>query len=156
MDLLVSLFKLVIKIDITPQHSAVIPNAMKNIAIQKSYQVWRNIDICLFIVLFVLFLSRCRRPFTLSCSRHREDLGYETETISKQEDDAVSVLPLLRGVKNAVYQFLSDSDSEELSCYPEYHACQNDDDCCGDMTCKGYVSTSCQCDPYVRSTMGLC
>ena len=38
--------------------------------------------------------------------------GYETETISKQEDDdAVSVLPLLRGVKKAVYQFLSDSDT---------------------------------------------
>ena len=58
-----------------------------------------------------------------------------SETISKQEDDAVSVLPLLRGVKNAVYQFLSDSDSEELSCVQENHVCQNDDDCCEDMLC---------------------
>ena len=60
---------------------------------------------------------------------------YETETISKQEDDAVSVLPLLRGVKKAVYQFLSDSDSEELSCYSEGHHCHSSDQCCGDMIC---------------------
>ena len=95
-------------------------------------------------------------PYRVLATAKTSESEYETETISKQEDDAVSVLPLLRGVKKAVYQFLSDSDSEELSCYPEYHACQNDDDCCGDMTCKGYVSKSCQCDPYVRSTMGLC
>ena len=62
---------------------------------------------------------------------------YETETISKQEDDAVSVLPLLRGVKKAVYQFLSDSDSEELSCGPEGQACIHAGNCCGDLLCIG-------------------
>ena len=72
-------------------------------------------------------------------------LEYETETISKQEDDAVSVLPLLRGVKKAVNQFLSDSDSEELSCAQEADACHHDNDCCGNMTCDSlsleYIGT---------------
>ena len=73
--------------------------------------------------------------------------GYETETISKQEDDAVSVLPLLRGVKKALYQFLSDSDSDLLSCYPEGHACHSNGDCCDYMLCVGYPSSVglCRC-----------
>ena len=74
---------------------------------------------------------------------------YETETISKQEDDAVSVLPLLRGVKKAVYQFLSDSDSEELSCGESGQACvlyaNGADSCCGRMMCTGTHPTSCSC-----------
>ena len=78
---------------------------------------------------------------------------YETETISKQEDDAVSVLPLLRGVKKAVYQFLSDSDSEELSCVEQGQACQHCDDecCCGYLTCVGtFINSKCDCGCYER------
>ena len=77
---------------------------------------------------------------------------YETETISKQEDDAVSVLPLLRGVKKAVYQFLSDSDSEELSCVQEGQACVRHDDgtnnCCEDMACVGLVMPGRHCESW--------
>ena len=58
----------------------------------------------------------------------------EYETIPKQEDDAVVVAPLLptllRGAKKAVYQFLSDGDSEELSCSQEEEQCESIDDCC--------------------------
>ena len=77
---------------------------------------------------------------------------YETETISKQEDDAVSVLPLLRGVKKAVYQFLSDSDSEELSCLQEGQACQDHGHCCGYGICCDSV---CWCANDDRH-LGLC
>ena len=86
---------------------------------------------------------------TLATATKTSEYETEYEIISKQEDeedDAVSVLPLLRGVKKAVNQFLSDSDSEELSCVPFGHACDDDDDCCEDMTCKSYVTgKSCYC-----------
>ena len=77
---------------------------------------------------------------------------YETETISKQEDDAVSVLPLLRGVKKAVNQFLSDSDSEELSCLQEDQACLHHGDCCGYGICE---DGHCWCANNDRD-LGLC
>ena len=92
---------------------------------------------------------------------------YEYETIPKQEDDAVVVahlLPtLLRGANKAVYQFLSDGDSEELSCVSSGGVCHPytyDDcclegtldeeccmqaDCCAGLTCSDYFSFTGTC-----------
>ena len=64
---------------------------------------------------------------------------YETTPKQEQEGDVVVVAPLLptllRGAKKAVYQFLSDGDSEELSCGDLDDDCESNDDCCGDNVC---------------------
>ena len=67
---------------------------------------------------------------------------YETIPKQEQEGDVVVVAPLLptllRGAKKAVYQFLSDGDSEELYCADEDDDCESNDDCCGDYVCTSY------------------
>ena len=74
----------------------------------------------------------------------------EYETIPKQEDDAVVVAPLLptllRGAKKAVYQFLSDGDSEELSCVNVGDYCNEQADCCeGVCRPQWWGKAKCQC-----------
>ena len=64
---------------------------------------------------------------------------YETIPIPKQEGegDTIAIAPLqptlLRGAKKAVYQFLSDGDSEELSCVSSGEVCRTNSDCCSNV-----------------------
>ena len=76
---------------------------------------------------------------------------YETIPIPKQEGegDTIAIAPLqptlLRGAKKAVYQFLSDGDSEELSCGQLYDSCGSKADCCGDYDCEILYHSYYQC-----------
>ena len=113
----------------------------------------------LIALLTVVDHSSSRVLATTKTSEYETE--YETTPKQEQEGDVVVVAPLLptlllRGAKKAVYQFLSDGDSEELSCGNLDDDCESNDDCCGDNICTSYnqceepvpcVNLGYSCDP---------
>ena len=116
--------------------------------------------VTLIALLTVVDHSSSSRAVLATTKTSEYETKYETIPKQEQEGDVVVVAPLLptllRGAKKAVYQFLSDGDSEELSCGNLDDDCQNDDDCCGDNICTSYnqceepvpcVNLGYSCDP---------
>ena len=107
-----------------------------------------KLHIALIALLAVVDHSSSRAVLaTTKTSEYKTE--YETTPKQEQEDDAVVVAPLLptllRGAKKAVYQFLSDGDSEELSCGQLYDSCGSKADCCGDYDCEILYHSYYQC-----------
>ena len=102
--------------------------------------------VTLIALLTVVDHSSSSRAVLATTKTSEYETKYETIPKQEQEGDVVVVAPLLptllRGAKKAVYQFLSDGDSEELSCGQLYDSCESKADCCGDLDCEDCIDDS--------------
>ena len=103
----------------------------------------------LIALLTVVDHSSSSRAVLATTKTSEYETKYETIPKQEQEGDVVVVAPLLptllRGAKKAVYQFLSDGDSEEPSCGQLYDSCGSKADCCGDYDCEILYHSYYQC-----------
>ena len=108
-----------------------------------------KLHIALIALLAVVDHSSSRAVLaTTKTSEYKTE--YETTPKQEQEGDVAVVAPLLptllRGAKKAVYQFLSDGDSEELSCVNVGDYCNEQADCCeGVCRPQWWGKAKCQC-----------